>query len=414
MSAQNEIRSVGIVGLGYIGLPTAAAFAAAGLSVHGVDIDPRVIAAVSAGETPIEEPGLPELVAKVVAEGRLTASSRGRTADAHLIAVPTPFVPGDPPSADMRYVHAAADALAPLLAPGTLIVLESTSPVGATREMIARFAALRPDLVMPSDEADGDIDVAYSPERVIPGRTMVELTSNARVVGGRTKRAAERARALYAKLTSGEIVCVDDRTAEFVKLAENAYRDVNIAFANEVSMVCGDLGLDPWTVIRTANLHPRVSILQPGPGVGGHCIAVDPWFIVAQAPSRARLIRTAREVNDAKPAYVIAEVERLAAGLGPEARIICLGLAYKPDVDDFRESPSLEIARHLSHAYPGRVVCCDPFAVAMSPAAREGLAMVEPGDVLGADALAVALVAHAPYKALARPRLAVDACGLWR
>src|SRR5690606_29575515 len=260
----------------------------------------------------------------------------------------TPIKPEAGP--DLSYVFAAADAIAPRLRPGGLVVLESTSPVGATREMIARMAQARPDLNLPAPgrpEAEADLDVVYSPERVIPGRTLEELSTNARVVGGATPRAAVRAAAIYRTLTKGELLLTDDRSAEFVKLAENAFRDVNIAFANELSLICDQLGLNVWEIIQLANHHPRVNMLRPGPGVGGHCIAVDPWFIVAQAPETARLIRTAREINDNKPRFVI---DRACALMDadPNLELACLGLSFKPDVDDFRESPAYNIARALT------------------------------------------------------------------
>ncbi|HYN40082.1 MAG TPA: UDP-N-acetyl-D-mannosamine dehydrogenase, partial [Rhodospirillales bacterium] len=347
-----------MIGLGYIGLPTAAVLATCGLQVTGVDVNPKVIAAVSAGKVHIVEPGLERLVEAAVADGRLEAANRPCPADAFLITVPTP-VRHDDRQPDMRYVDAAAAAIAHVLRPGNLVVLESTSPVGTTRRMARLMAELRPDLRFPGDDgADGDVDFAYSPERVIPGRTLIELRDNSRVVGGMTPRAGARAAALYGTFVRNDRLVTDDRTAEMVKLIENAFRDVNIAFANELSMICDDLGLDVWRVIALANRHPRVSILKPGAGVGGHCIAVDPWFVVASAPERARLIRTARHVNDSKPDFIVDRVTEALDGK-PMARVACLGLAFKADVDDFRESPALHIARLLTAAYPGRVMCAD-------------------------------------------------------
>ncbi|MBC6981695.1 UDP-N-acetyl-D-mannosamine dehydrogenase [Caulobacter sp. 17J80-11] len=414
-AAPNPRGRVGVVGLGYIGLPTAACLAGAGFEVIGIDVDPRVIEAVNAGRAHIVEPGLDELLSAVVDGGRLRAVLAPEPADIWLIAVPTPVGHDQFRTPDLSYVDAAADALAPVLKRGDLVVLESTSPVGTTRRMIERLSAARPDLRFPQDgrpEAEVDVDAAYSPERVIPGRTLEELAINDRVVGGATPRAARRAAALYRHMTSGELLQTDDRTAEFVKLAENAFRDVNIAFANELSMVCDQVGLNVWEVIRLANHHPRVSVLTPGPGVGGHCIAVDPWFIVAQAPEAARLIRTAREVNDGKPDFVLAKIGAVLEA-DPQAVVACLGLAFKPNVDDFRESPSLDIARALTARYPGRVICAEPYADALRD---PGELVLKPlPEALETANAVLALVAHDEFRALPRPRVpVVDACGLWK
>lgn len=403
-----------VVGLGYIGLPTAAVLASAGHRVIGCDIRPQVIEAIQAGQSHIIEPGLDEVLESVVRQGALTAQLTPSEADVYLIAVPTPIGEDQFRTPDLSYVFAASAAIAPKLAPGALVVLESTSPVGTTREMITRMAALRPDLKFPGSgvaDEDVDVDVVYSPERVIPGRTMIELTSNARVVGGATSRGALRAAAIYRTLTKGELLLTDDRSAEFVKLAENAFRDVNIAFSNELSLVCDELGLNVWEVIQLANHHPRVNMLQPGPGVGGHCIAVDPWFIVAQAPETARLIRTAREINDGKPQFVIDKVCALMDA-DPGLELALLGLAFKPDVDDFRESPSFNIARALTALYPGRVVCAEPYAKALAPG--HNLVVVDAAQAVRAP-LVVALVGHAQFRAMSRPEgRIIDVCGLWQ
>ena len=406
-------QSIAVVGLGYIGLPTAAALAQAGHQVVGVDVSETVVAAVQAARSHIIEPGLDALLVDVVHSGRLTASVEMPETEAYLIAVPTPVGHDALRTPDLTYVFAAADAVARALRPGALVVLESTSPVGATRQMIERMATARPDLRFPApgrSEEEIDVDVAYSPERVIPGKTLQELATNARVVGGSTPRAATRAAQIYRSLTTGELLLTDDRSAEMVKLVENAFRDVNIAFANELSVVCDDVGLNVWEVIALANHHPRVKILQPGPGVGGHCIAVDPWFIVAQSPENARLIRTAREINNAKPEFIIDKVRR---GLDADAsaKAACFGLTFKPDVDDYRESPALEIARTLSREYPGRVVCTDPYTEALSD--HGDLVFVTPAEAMKAD-VAVALVGHREFRTRERPTgLIIDACGLW-
>lgn len=412
---QSEARehvTIAVVGLGYIGLPTAAVLARAGHRVIGYDIKPEVVAAVQEGRSHLVEPGLDLLLAAVTASKALTATGQAPDADAYLITVPTPTKSGDFNHPDLASVFSAVEAIAPRLKKGALVVLESTSPVGTTAQVARRIAELRPDLKVSSgsDREASDVDVAYSPERVIPGRTLRELESNARVVGGVTPQAARRAAALYRSLTSGEILLTDDRSAEFVKLAENAFRDVNIAYANELSLVCDELDLNVWEIIQLANHHPRVNILTPGPGVGGHCIAVDPWFIVAQAPETARLIRTARLVNDGKPRFIIEKVCELM-DLDPAFRLGCLGMTFKADVDDFRESPSLNIAKALSALYPGRVVCADPYAQALP--AEHGLTIVDAADAL-AQPVVVALVPHELFRSVGRPDAqVVDACGLW-
>ena len=405
-------RHVCVIGLGYIGLPTAAMFAACGLQVTGVDVNPRVIAAVKAGKTHIVEPGLEELVGNSVLEGRLEAANSPSPADAFVITVPTP-VRHDDQQPDMTFVDAAASAIARVLRPGNLVILESTSPVGATRRIGELMAALRPDLRFPVDGEEGDVDLAYSPERVIPGHTLVELRENSRVVGGVTPRAAERAAALYRTIVQNDCLVTDDRTAEMVKLIENSFRDVNVAFANELSMICDDLGLDVWKVVSLANRHPRVSILQPGAGVGGHCIAVDPWFVVASAPDRAHLIRTARNVNDAKPNFIINQVEK-ALSERPTSRVACFGLTFKPNIDDFRESPALKIAHAVTAKFPGRVMCADPFADAMSPKERGSLSIVEPTLAIAWAEVILMLVGHTSFTSIPPPnKTVIDACGFW-
>ena len=300
------ITTVAVVGLGYIGLPTAAILATNGLDVIGVDVNPRTVDAVNNGDVPFVEPDLGVHVAGAVSQGRLRAQLETPAADAYIVAVPTPFQADK--SADMSYIAAAARAIAPQLRGGELVILESTSPPGSTRRLAELILGLRPDLSL--DGADGKpvLLVAHCPERVLPGRIMIELVTNDRVVGGLTTEAAEAAAALYGVFCQGEIHLTDAATAEMSKLVENAYRDVNIAFANELSVISDNLDIDVWELIRLANHHPRVNILQPGPGVGGHCIAVDPWFIVAADPENSSLIRTAREVNDSKPGYVVDQV----------------------------------------------------------------------------------------------------------
>jgi UDP-N-acetyl-D-mannosaminuronic acid dehydrogenase len=411
-------RRVAVVGLGYIGLPTAAMLASAGCQVLGVDISARAVDAVNAGSTHIEEDGLEALVKDCVAKGALRASLLPVEADDFIIAVPTP-VDHDTHAPDVSYVEAAGRSLAPVLRRGNLVVLESTSPVGTTQQLARLLAALRPDLRFPLDgETDPDVHMAYCPERIIPGRMLQELVENDRIIGGMSPRCAERATSLYATFVKGACLRADDRTAELCKLTENAFRDVNIAFANELSMICNDIGLDAWKVIELANHHPRVNILNPGPGVGGHCIAVDPWFIVAGAPERARLIRAAREVNDAKPGYVLEQVAHAMASLPAGAKIACFGLAYKPDVDDFRESPALTIARTLAGRYPGLVTCADPFsdAIGYSGENTDGIVFSAAEDALRSADIIVMLVGHSEFRTLQRPqdKPVVDTIGFWR
>jgi len=396
-----------MIGLGYIGLPSAALMASRGLRVIGVDTDGRVVDTVNAGRIHIIEPGLAGLVRDVVARGLLIAHAAPHPADAFIITVPTPLTADRRPMLD--HVHAATDAIAPVLKAGDVVILESTSPVGTTGRLAARLAALRPDLTIP-----GDVAIAYCPERVIPGRTLEELVRNDRCVGGLTPACAERATAIYRHFVQGAVLQTDAATAELVKLAENSFRDVNIAFANELSLVADRHGIDVWEVIRMANRHPRVNILKPGPGVGGHCIAVDPWFIVDSAPEEARLIRTAREVNDHKAEWVYERVAA-AARAAPEAPITCLGLAFKADVDDLRESPALAIAERLAHAFPGRVAVVEPHIEAPPAALAAPLIPLE--QALRRGGILVLLVDHADFSRIPTGRLAgatiVDTRGLW-
>lgn len=337
--------TISVIGLGYIGLPTAALLASRGRHVIGVDINPHVAATINAGEVHIVEPDLDIIVQSVVKTGHLRAVTIPEAAQAFLITVPTPFKENHEP--DLTNVEAAIRAIAPVLEKGNVVILESTSPVGTTEKMVHLLAECRPDLVFPHQHStQADISIAYCPERVMPGQIMRELIENDRIVGGLTPLCAQHAKSLYCTFVTGECIVTDARTAEMTKLTENAYRDVNIAFANELSMICDRLNINPWELIRLANHHPRVNILQPGPGVGGHCLAVDPWFIVAAAQDEAQLIRTARQVNDYKP-YFILEKILAAAKKYEHPRIACLGLAYKANTDDLRESPAITIIQNL-------------------------------------------------------------------
>lgn len=351
----NQFKHICVIGLGYIGLPTAATFAAHGVKVTGVDVNQHAVDMINQGKVHIVEPDLDALVKVVVAKGMLSAQTAPVAADAYIVAVPTPFKDDHQP--DLKYIEAASKALAPYLKPGNLVILESTSPVGATEEMSAWLAEARPDLTFPEQAGEqADILVAHCPERVLPGKVLQELISNDRIIGGMNHLSSKVSCDLYKTFVQGACIETNARTAEMCKLTENSFRDVNIAFANELSVICDKLDINVWELIALANRHPRVNILQPGPGVGGHCIAVDPWFIVAKTPEQARLIRTAREVNDAKPEWVIDQVKiKIAEFLqqNPEKTIkdvtvACYGLAFKPNIDDLRESPALEITKKLA------------------------------------------------------------------
>jgi UDP-N-acetyl-D-mannosaminuronic acid dehydrogenase len=391
------MHSLCVLGLGYIGLPTASIFATKGRSVLGVDIAPEVVATINSGRIHIQEPDLDVLVRAAVQSGNLRAATAPAGAETFIIAVPTPFMV-DATGArrpDLSFVEAAARSLAAVVAPGNLIVLESTSPVGTTEKV---KAWVEDELRRRGRAVDGLL-YAHCPERILPGQMLKELIANDRIVGGLTPEASARAKALYEIFCAAQIFVTDARTAELAKLTENAFRDVNIAFANELSMICDRLGVDVWELIRLANRHPRVKILQPGPGVGGHCIAVDPWFIVDAAPAEARLLRTAREVNDAKPGHVLA---RIRAQVAPGAAVACLGLAFKANVDDLRESPALDIAVHLA-AEGYRVLAVEPHIAAL-PAVLAGRA--ELVDLAAALARADAVVLLVDHRAFASLTLA--------
>ena len=364
-------QTISIIGLGYIGLPTAAVFASRKIKVIGVDVNQNAVDTINRGQIHIVEAGLDMIVQAAVVQGYLRATTRPEPADAFLIAVPTPFK-GDhngDHQPDLRYIESATKSIAPVLKKGDLVILESTSPVGTTEQMAAWMASARPDLTFPQTHGENsDIRVAYCPERVLPGHVLRELVQNDRVVGGMTAQCSEAACRLYKTFVEGECVITTARTAEMCKLTENSFRDVNIAFANELSIICDKLDINVWELIKLANRHPRVNILQPGPGVGGHCIAVDPWFIVSQTPDEAQLIRTAREVNDSKPSWVINKVRLAVTKYLKETpskkikdvTIACFGLAFKPDIDDLRESPAVEIVHMLASEGFGEILVVEP------------------------------------------------------
>ena len=349
-----ELQKIIVMGLGYIGLPTASMLATKGHQVLGVDVNAQAVDIINSGRIHIVEPDLDILVKSAVNSGNLKASLTPEEGDTFILAVPTPFkeVDGNPKAPDLAYIETATRAIAPYLREDNLVILESTSPVGTTERVQEIIVAMRPELA-------GKIHTAHCPERVLPGQILRELVDNDRIIGGTTKAAVAKAKALYKTFCNGAMLGTESRTAEMSKLVENSFRDVNIAFANELSVICDHLGINVWEAIALANRHPRVNILQPGPGVGGHCIAVDPWFIVASAPAQSRLIRTAREVNDAKPDWVIAKVKAKAARFH-EPVIGCLGLSFKANIDDLRESPSMDIVHHLHQSGIGKIMACDP------------------------------------------------------
>ena len=407
--------SVCVMGLGYIGLPTAAVIARTGAMVLGVDVTPHVVDTVNSGKVHIEEVDLDALVSGVVARGTLRASTQIAPADVFVIAVPTPFADDHQP--DIGYVLKAATSVAAVLKRGDTVILESTSPVGTTELVRDLLAELRPDLAMPGRSQEPDVAIAYCPERVLPGRILHELIANDRVIGGITPRCARKALAFYRRFVRGACVTTTAKAAEMTKLAENAFRDVNIAYANELSLVADAMGVDVWEVIRLANRHPRVNILQPGPGVGGHCIAVDPWFLVAAAPDRTPLIRTAREVNDGKVQHVIAAAARLIEA-HPGAPVACLGLAFKADIDDFRESPALAVSVALARRFGARLRVVEPYAGDL-PAAFDGTGAIltDLDSALATCPVMVVLVDHDLFRSVPleeRVGIAVlDTRGIW-
>ncbi|MFB0826582.1 UDP-N-acetyl-D-mannosamine dehydrogenase [Chromobacterium violaceum] len=401
-----KLDTISVIGLGYIGLPTAAVFASRRKKVIGVDVNKHAVDTINQGMIHIIEPDLDMVVHAAVTEGFLTATLTPQPADAFLIAVPTPFK-GENHVPDLKYIESAAKSIAPVLQKGNLIVLESTSPVGATEQLADWLAEERPDLTFPHTHGDqSDIRLAYCPERVLPGHVLRELVQNDRVIGGMSERCSEAAVKLYKTFVEGECIVTNARTAEMCKLTENSFRDVNIAFANELSIICDKLNINVWELIKLANRHPRVNILQPGPGVGGHCIAVDPWFIVSATPEDARLIKTARDVNDGKPKWVIEKVQRaifehLLENPGKtimEVTVACMGLAFKPDIDDLRESPAALISRRIADVHPGRVLAVEPNITALPEQwdSRLSLASIEQA-IAEADVLVI-LVDHKEFK----------------
>lgn len=420
-------KTISVVGLGYIGLPTAAVIASRRNQVMGVDVDPRVVETINRGEIHIVEPELDMIVHTAVKQGHLRASTKPEPADAFMIAVPTPFKneAGKEHVPDLAYIRSASLAIAPVLKAGDLVILESTSPVGATEQIAAWLAEVRPDLSFPQTHGEySDIRVAHCPERVLPGHVVRELVENDRVIGGMTPRCSAAACELYELFVQGECITTTARTAEMAKLTENSYRDVNIAFANELSIICERLDINVWELVRLANRHPRVNILQPGPGVGGHCIAVDPWFIVSETPEQARLIRTAREVNDAKPGWVVERVEQAVGQFlsdhpsktAREITLACLGLSFKPDIDDLRESPALSITECIHERFPGNLMVVEPNIEFLPASLNEARLVNVDAALIEADIL-VLLVDHKTFKKIDPERVSghylVDTRGVW-
>ena len=407
---------VAVIGLGYIGLPTAAVIARSGCKVLGVDISQKVVDTINRGEIHIEEVDLDALVQGVVNRGLLSASTEVAPADVFVVAVPTPFDKNHAP--DISYVLAAGQAIAPVLKQGDIVILESTSPVGTTEQLRDMIAQMRPDLKCPGKTRETpDISIAYCPERVLPGHILKELIENDRSIGGITPRCARKALAFYKLFVRGSCIVTDSRSAEMTKLVENAYRDVNIAFANELSMVADKMGLDVWEVIRLANRHPRVNILTPGPGVGGHCIAVDPWFIVHGAPEETPLIRTARGVNDGKIRHVIRKATALVEA-NPQLRVACLGLAFKANIDDFRESPARLVAATLARKFGARIEVVEPYASQLPIEFNDtGAKLIDVDTALEECGILIVLVDHDLFRVVPLAervdKLVYDTRGIW-
>lgn len=417
MMTKNDLECICVIGLGYIGLPTAAVLAQAGKYVVGVDLRQSTVEAVNSGKIPFVEEGLETVVARAVARGMLTARTTTPHADAYIVSVPTPFQDGH--AADLSHIEAAARSIAPNLTGGELIVLESTSPPGTTDHMASVILAECPDLTA-EPHRHNSLYFSHAPERVLPGRIMIELVDNDRIIGGTTPEAAAMTRDLYLTFCRGELHLTDAATAEMTKLTENAFRDVNIAFANELSLIADRLDIDVWELIELANYHPRVNILQPGPGVGGHCIAVDPWFIVSAAPDSARLISTAREVNDSKPEKVIEKV--LTAACRFEApKVAALGIAFKADIDDLRESPGRQIVTRLAEADAiGEILVVEPNIRQLPEdlTQRNRVRLVELEQGIEEADIVLVLVDHATFRfvdtEILRSKIVIDTKGLWR
>jgi len=412
----HNFKTICVVGLGYIGLPTAATLATRGFDVIGLEVSQQVVNTVNNGQIHIVEPDLDVLVKGAVNAGKLKATTKPKPADVFIISVPTPIKEDNTP--DITYILSAVETIAPVLEKGNLVILESTSPVGTIEEIISYIALLRKDLSIGKDRiTPGDLYFVHCPERVLPGKIIRELVENDRVIGGYTPECAKKAAELYRTFVRGEMFLTNDKTAEMTKLVENAYRDVNIAFANELSLICDDLDINVWSLIEFANRHPRVEILKPGPGVGGHCIAVDPWFIVAASPERTKLIATARRVNESKPQFVVQKVVE-AADRFKKPVIACLGLAFKADIDDLRESPALDIVKDLSEKKCGEILAVEPFIQSLPESlSQKSIQMAGLDEALTRADIIVLLVDHRQFCQIDREKLqqkiVIDTRGIW-
>lgn len=412
-----SMKTICVVGLGYIGLPTASLLAVRGYGVHGVDVCEDIVSALNNGEVLIHEPGLKQMVQEAVAGGNLHATVTATEADVFILALPTPFKDGHKP--DLSFVQAAVTEVAPFVKPGNIIILESTSPVGSTELVCDWLQAMRPDLNIPGHEGGfgEQIYLAHCPERVLPGRILQELVENDRIVGGVDASSTKKIAEFYRTVVKGQVLETNSRTAELSKLAENTFRDVNIAYANELSMICHKLSMDVNEVINLANRHPRVNILNPGCGVGGHCIAVDPWFIVDAAPELSRLIQTARETNYRKTDFIY---ERILEAVREydKPTIACMGIAFKPNIDDLRESPALDIVHKIAKNIDCSLLVIDPFVKSL-PAVLSGyrnvvISCVE--DALEHADIIVFLTGHDVFRSIIDKMLnnkkVIDACGV--
>lgn len=390
-------KKVCIVGLGYIGLPTAAVLADKGFLVHGVDVNEKAVNLINNGEVHIYEPDLERVVKKVVTAGNLSADIEPIKADVYILAVPTPFKENHKP--DLAYVESATRSIIPYIEPGNLIILESTSPIGTTEKIVEFILNERTDLSI-DEKKSNQIYVSHCPERVLPGKILKELIENDRIVGGINKISTQKTAEFYESFVDGKVLQTNAKTAELSKLTENSYRDVNIAFANELSMICDDLDIDVWELIKLANHHPRVNILQPGPGVGGHCIAVDPWFIVDASPDKAHLIHAARNVNDSKPYFVIEKVKE-AIGDSVNSKIACLGLSFKANIDDLRESPALEIVKELAEICNSTIYVAEPHITELPSSLRtKNIELMKTEDAIEKADILVLLVDHDYFKVI--------------
>tara|TARA_B110000008_G_C16978328_1_gene567102 strand:- start:3781 stop:5034 length:1254 start_codon:yes stop_codon:yes gene_type:complete len=412
---------VSVIGLGYIGLPTAALIASKGVKVVGIDISHDIVKNVNKGKIHIVEPNLEELVKNSVLNGNLRASQLAEKADVFILSVPTPFKENKKP--DLSHIKSAIKTIAPILEKGNLIILESTSPVGTTEKIVKWVNEIRPELTLPEYGIDtvSDVNIAHCPERVLPGNILFELVENDRIIGGVSVDCARKAIDFYKAFVIGKCLSTDCRTAELSKLIENSFRDVNIAFANELSLICDRLGINVWELINLANRHPRVNILQPGPGVGGHCIAVDPWFIVHSAPEEAKIIQLARIINDEKPNYVLKKIDEIIANSDKHVSklsIACMGLSFKPDIDDIRESPALEISKKLKLLGFKKQYIVEP-NISMLPEElnSNNVKLEKLEKAINHSDILLLLVDHAPFKqidfSILTGKIIIDTRGVW-